>query len=425
MKIVKLKAENIKKLVAVEITPEGNVVKISGKNGAGKTSVLDSIFWALAGTENIQSQPLRQGTTKGKVTLDLGDMIVNRTFTENGSSLVVENKDGLRFKSPQTMLDTLLGRLSFDPLQFMRMEPREQFETLRELTGLDLSKLDRKREAAYQKRTEINRDIKSLKARMDAIELIPDYPREEVSIAKLTEELREAQTAANDNRVAREGLQRTVGLYETEKAHIVELTERVSEIQAQIDNATKTLCRLEAEIADGRKQCESLIDPDLNSLAKKISEAETTNRLARQYKEKLKLRQEYDLLNIESSELTKRIEECEFDKENAIRNAKMPLEGLSFSDGSVLYNGLPIEQISSAEQLKISMAMAMAMNPKLRVIRITDGSLLDSESMKTIESMSKEKDYQVWIEIVDESGRVGIVIDEGQVIAGNKMLEGK
>jgi hypothetical protein len=33
MKIIKLKAENIKKLIAIEITPQGNVVKITGKNG--------------------------------------------------------------------------------------------------------------------------------------------------------------------------------------------------------------------------------------------------------------------------------------------------------------------------------------------------------------------------------------------------------
>ena len=38
MKIVRLTAENIKRLVAVEITPDGNVVQITGKNGAGKTS---------------------------------------------------------------------------------------------------------------------------------------------------------------------------------------------------------------------------------------------------------------------------------------------------------------------------------------------------------------------------------------------------
>lgn len=49
MKIVSLTAENVKKLTVVEITPAGNLVQITGKNGQGKSSVLDAIWWALAG----------------------------------------------------------------------------------------------------------------------------------------------------------------------------------------------------------------------------------------------------------------------------------------------------------------------------------------------------------------------------------------
>lgn len=57
MKIVKLTAENIKRLKAVEITPTGALVEVTGKNGQGKSSVLDAIWWALAGAEHIQTVP--------------------------------------------------------------------------------------------------------------------------------------------------------------------------------------------------------------------------------------------------------------------------------------------------------------------------------------------------------------------------------
>src|SRR3989337_2937510 len=59
MKILKLTAENVKKLRAVEITPTGELVEVTGRNGAGKTSVLDAIWWALAGTKHIQAVPIR------------------------------------------------------------------------------------------------------------------------------------------------------------------------------------------------------------------------------------------------------------------------------------------------------------------------------------------------------------------------------
>mgnify|MGYP001295983560 FL=1 len=61
--------------------------------------------------------------------------------------------------------------------------------------------------------------------------------------------------------------------------------------------------------------------------------------------------------------------------------------------------------------------MAMAINPKLRVIRIMDGSLLDRQAMAQIEEMARERDFQVWIERVDENGTTGVLIEDGEVQA--------
>jgi hypothetical protein len=55
----------------------------------------------------------------------------------------------------------------------------------------------------------------------------------------------------------------------------------------------------------------------------------------------------------------------------------------------------------------------MALNPTLRIIRISDGSLLDDKSMSIIREMAKAKDYQIWIEVVGD--RVGIQIEDGVV----------
>jgi len=105
----------------------------------------------------------------------------------------------------------------------------------------------------------------------------------------------------------------------------------------------------------------------------------------------------------------------EEEKAAKIAAAKMPVPGLSFGDGMVVLNGVPFDQASDAEQLRTSIAIAMALNPKLRVIRVRDGSLLDEESMKLLEQMADSKDYQVWIERVDGSGKVGFVLEDGLV----------
>src|SRR2546430_827665 len=87
LKIVKLVAENVKKLSAISITPNGNLVHLTGKNRSGKTSTLDSIWWALTGTRNVQSAPIRTGQEKATIKLDMGELIATRTFkrTDDGS----------------------------------------------------------------------------------------------------------------------------------------------------------------------------------------------------------------------------------------------------------------------------------------------------------------------------------------------------
>ena len=103
------------------------------------------------------------------------------------------------------------------------------------------------------------------------------------------------------------------------------------------------------------------------------------------------------------------------EKETALKTAEMPIPGLSVNDTGVTYNDIPFGQLSSSEQLKVSLGIAMALNPKLKVIRITDGSLLDEDSMAIIRKLAEKKDYQVWCEKVDGTGKIGFYIEEGEV----------
>jgi hypothetical protein len=111
-------------------------------------------------------------------------------------------------------------------------------------------------------------------------------------------------------------------------------------------------------------------------------------------------------------------------KDQAIASAKMPVDGLSFGEDGVLLNGVPFEQASDAEQLRASVAIAAAMNPKLRVIRIRDGSLLDDDAMQALAAMAAERDLQIWIERVGEHvNTFGVVIRDGAVVAQAEAAE--
>jgi len=429
MKILKLVSENIKRLSAVEIAPDGHTVIISGRNGAGKTSVLDSIWWALAGTAHIQSQPIRKGANKARIALDLGgdkvELKVERRFTEKGSSLIVENTEGARFTSPQALLDGLLGALSFDPLEFARMEPRAQFTALRGMVPLavDIDELERLNTIDYNRRTETNRDAKALRARAEAIpvhEGLPAEPIDEGALLDAVQKVGEANAEIERRRARREAAHQKI---ETLQASITSDKERAAQLRRQAEildrQAEKTIAELKSLAA--QLEAAGPLPPleDVAPIRARLNEAKATNAFIASRAQRARLEEEANGLEARGEALTKAMEARRTAGQEAIAAAKMPVGGLGFGAGAVSFNGLPFEQASDAEKLRVSLAIAMASNPKLRVIRIRDGSLLDDESLAQIAAAAQAQDYQVWIERVDSSGKVGIVIEAGVVASIN------
>ena len=161
--------------------------------------------------------------------------------------------------------------------------------------------------------------------------------------------------------------------------------------------------------------------PDMDPLRKAINDAAEHNRLVESYGRNREIVQADDARRDAHAVLSDKIKRCEEDRQEAIHAATMPLEGMSFDDyGSITFGDLPLNQASGAEQLRISLEIAMAAQPELRIIRITDGSLLDSDSLEAIRKAAADGDYQVWIESVDETGKVGVVIEDGEVVADNQ-----
>lgn len=417
MKIIQLTSENIKALKAVEITPEGNVVVISGRNGAGKSSVLDSIYWALAGAKNIQDKPIRDGEEEARIQLNLGEIIVTRKFTPSGTQLVVTSAEGAQFPSPQKMLDELIGAITFDPLEFSRMPAKEQVKVLRETAQLDVDfeAVDAANKEDYDERTFINREVKALEARLNAI---PPEARKAklkpVDVGEMVDKLQAAQERADA--VAR--LNDRIAATEN---NIAEIATLVQAEHARHAKALEALAnereRLQALLADGQKQAEAISAPSEEKLQKMrdyIKSASDKNELARHSAAAAELAAKLDDMREQSQVLTDNITRRTENIARAIAEAEMPVEGLSLTADAVTFGGIPFEQVNSAEKLKVSVAIAMASNPRLRVIRIENGSLLDSDGMEALRQMAAEKDFQIWVERVGEE-EMSIIIEDGGV----------
>ena len=115
-----------------------------------------------------------------------------------------------------------------------------------------------------------------------------------------------------------------------------------------------------------------------------------------------------------SESLTEEIDRIDSEKARAIRDAKYPIEGLGFDVNGVTLNGIPFSQSSSAQQLKVSVAIGLALNPSLRVLLIRDGSLLDEKSLAMLGQMAEKAGAQVWVERVGVDDHTSVVIEDGQ-----------
>jgi len=122
-----------------------------------------------------------------------------------------------------------------------------------------------------------------------------------------------------------------------------------------------------------------------------------------------------------ASKATATIEACDTEVDEAIANADLPVPGLTLGrlpghdDMIVMLDGLPFDQASDAMRLRVSMAIGIALNPSLRVLRIRDGSLLDHDAMDAIRRVAKDNDWQFWIERVNADGPAAIIIENGRV----------
>jgi DNA repair exonuclease SbcCD ATPase subunit len=427
MKIISLQAENVKNLRAVEIIPVGNVIEITGKNGAGKTSVLDSIWMALCGATALKEtpEPIRHGEKKARIRLDMGDLIVTRKFTPSGDTLQVENAEGLIYKTPQSMLDRLVGKLSFDPLAFSHMKDRDQRETLLGLVklDLDLEEWAQKRQERYDHRTGVNRQIKALEVQIAALTPVPtDTPDEEVSVAAILQEQRCAQEVKEENSKKRR-IQMDYSRVADQLGTDVEAGEAlVARCKLALKEAEQThrkaVTELNQALRDAKAYEQSIADledPDLTVFEAKVARVEWTNNCVRVKKARAILKADLSTQEAAANRFTEYLEVMDAEKVAAMNAAKFPIDGLAIDDDGVTYKGIPFSQCSAAERLRVSLAMAMAMNPHIRVLRITDGSLLDSANLKVIREMVDAQDFQLWIERVDETGKVGVVIEDGEV----------
>jgi hypothetical protein len=192
-------------------------------------------------------------------------------------------------------------------------------------------------------------------------------------------------------------------------AKINELEKELADLRLKVGNAKLVYKANKEKIV-------TLVKIDTTPIEDSMSTLETTNSHIRDNKEKARIKLEADAAVDNYEGLTRRIDETLSNRKKLLEKASIPVPGLSFNDGELLYNDIPLDQASDGEKLMISLSISMALNPKLKVLRIKDGSLLDVKNRAIISKTVKDKNYQLWYESVGSDSKVGIVIEEGNIV---------
>lgn len=417
MHITAFRARNIRRIEAVEFTPGDGLVRIGGRNGAGKTSVLDSILLAIGGpaAQRAIEEPLRHGTTGGEIELTLGDsIVVTRTYDANGKTkLKVRNVDGTPIPQQQSFLDSISGALTFDAAKFLRGTPAAQRDALLAIPSvaasltIDPDALALEREALYGRRTEANRNVDRMRALVsDMVPPKAGLPEYELDPAEIRAEYRDAQAQLRDNDATRSAHHAAVERAEVQEARVADLVRQLADARAALEVAKQ-------EASASAMAVEFLEDPDVAEIEQRMETLERTNREVRAAADFRAYGQELDAAVAEAKGLDDEIKALDLRKDQAMAAVAMPLDGLSFTDDGVTLNGVPLGGASGAEKVRVCAAIAVALDPVCRVLCIPDASLLDSTSWAMLAEMAERENFQVFAEVVDEDGDEGVFMEDG------------
>lgn len=408
VKLVQLTVENYRILKAVQLDfdKDANLIIVGGLNAQGKSTLLESIVVGLLGGKAIPPNPVRKGEDRAVITEKLSNgLVLERTIErDRTSSLKLRDEDGGAITRPQELLDRLCGKagkgaaIAFDPLEFARADEKEQVTMLANLCGIDLDQMARKKKAMEEDRKLIGRERDRLKAVYNTLKHTPDIVP--ISTAQILEEmrvLRERQDLIKDRH----------RIYANKEAKIEEKKALIAQLQAELATDEDTLAKMAAW-----NDANPL--PDLSPLEARLANAEANNAKVKTNQEFAAAAVEMDKHTAEYERLTQEIGAIDALRKRQVAEANLPIEGLDLDMDGVLYNGVPFKsQASRAEQIRVSVALGMAMNRELHLMLMQDGAFLDDASMSIVGQMAKEADYQLFVERPG-TGPASIVLEAGE-----------
>lgn len=410
MKINKLEIENVKRIRAVKIEPTQNgLTVIGGNNNQGKTSVLDSIAWALGGENFRPTEAMRHGSNVPpnlKIVMNNG-LVVERKG--KNSSLKVTDPSGE--KAGQTLLNTFVETLALNLPKFMESSGKEKANTLLKIIGVGdkLLLLEKEEKELYSQRLTIGQiaDQKEKYAKEQVY--YAEAPKDLISPTDLIKKQQEVLARNGENQRKRE----KVSQYQQSVAF---LNQEVLVMREQLQKKEAELEEAKASLNVALMTAQDIHDESTAELENSIANIEEINRKVRANLDKEKAEEDAKEYRKQYTELTEKIEKIRTKKQDLLNAAELPLPELSVKEGELIYKGQKWDNMSGSDRLKVSTAIVRKLNPECGFVLLDKLEQMDMATLKEFGEWLEKEGLQAIATRVSTGDECSIIIEDGYVV---------
>lgn len=419
LKINKLEIENVKRIKAVKVEPNQNgLTIIGGKNNQGKTSVLDSIAWALGGERFKPSQATREGSV---IPPTLHIVMNNGLVVERkGKNSTLKVTDPSGQKAGQQLLNEFVEELALNLPKFMNSSGREKAQTLLQIVGVGsaLDELEKEEKELYNERLYIGRTADQKEKYAKEQLFYPDVPKELVSPTELIKQQQEILARNGENQRKRDNL-------ETLQYQCVRLNTEIADLEEELNRKRQEREAVGHDIEIAKMSVADLQDQSTAELEDSIANIEEINRKVRANLDKDKA--EGDALHYRNqyNELTKKIDEARDKKTRLLESAELPLPELSVKDGELVYKGQKWDNMSGSDQLRVATAIVRKLNPNCGFVLLDKLEQMDMDTLQEFGQWLEAEGLQAIATRVSTGDECSVLIEDGYVVSQTPATEPK
>lgn len=412
VKINRLELENVKRVRAVRLEPTASgLTVIGGRNGQGKTSVLDAIAWALGGEKYRPSKAERDGSVlPPEIRVELSNGIIVERKGKNSALKVTDPSGGRR---GQKLLDEFVEQLALNLPKFMEASDKEKADTLLQIIGVgdQLAALDKQEAELYQERLMVGRVADQKQKYAAEMTQYDGVPEDLVSASELIRQQQDILARNGEN--ARKRANRDRIRFELDNQ--VKLVARLNE---QLSEAERVRVQLKDDLDIAEMDAIALHDESTAELEANIAQIDEINAKVRANLDRAKAVEDARQYTAQYNDLSGKIDQVRGHRRALLDGAALPLPGLGVENGALVYNGQAWDCMSSSEQLKVATAIVRRLNPECGFVLVDKLEQMDPQTMREFGAWLEAEGLQVIATRVTSAGEdCTILIEDGTVVA--------